>query len=125
MADPIGEFSLGHTGTAYVKTDEGLTSYASFSGTATGFGQVFGTLSVPLVAQGDTPEGGPCGWAGQAFLDDGTSLAGVGEGSWAQVAGEHRWKISMKVEISNGDSLRSEGEIDLASLQYSGKMYAA
>jgi hypothetical protein len=125
MAESLGEFSLAHTGTAYVKTDDGLTSYASFSGPATGFGSVFGTLNIPLVAKGDTPSGGSVGWAGQGFLDDGTSVAGLGEGTWEQVAGEHRWKISMIVEISNGDRLRSEGEIDLATLKYHGQMYAA
>ena len=31
----------------------------------------------------------------------------------------------MIVEISNGDRLRSEGEIDLATLKYHGQMYAA
>lgn len=124
MSEPVGEFSLEHTGTVYSKTDEGFTSYVSFSGPATGYGTVFGTLNFPLPAQGETPTSGACGWVGQGFLDDGTNVAGLGDGTWQQVEGQHRWKVVMLAEISNGDRVRTEGEIDLATLRYSGKIFA-
>jgi hypothetical protein len=125
MSDSVGEFSLEHTGSVYERTDNGFTSHASFSGPATGYGAVFGTLSFPLPAQGETPEGGPCGWVGQAFLEGGTNLAGIGDGTWEQIDGAHRWKISMLIEVSNGDRLRSEGEVDLETLMYKGQLYEA
>ena len=50
-------------------------------------------------------------------------LAGIGEGTWAQVIGEHRWEISMQVQVSNGDRVRSEGVIDLETLTYKGELF--
>ena len=126
MSDPIGEFSLNHTGTTYAKDAEGnLASYANFNGTATGYGQVFGTIIVraPLADAG--AKSGAVSWASNAFLEDGTTLGGLGEGTYDQAAGEHVWKINMIVDVSNGDRLRSEGEISLATLEYTGKIYAA
>ena len=125
MADPIGEFALRHTGSSYAKTaDGGLENNSHWEGTATGFGAVFGTLSVsrPLSESGST--GGSCTWAGVAYLDDGTNVGGLGEGTWEQVEGRHSWRVSMKLEISNGDRIRSEGEIDLGTRTYAGKLYA-
>ncbi len=126
MADPVGEFALRHTGSSYAKTpDGGLENNSNWEGTATGYGAVFGTLSVsrPLNEVGSTS--GSCAWAGQAYLEDGTNIGGLGEGTWEQVEGRHKWKLSLVMEISNGDRIRSEGEIDLATRTYSGKLYAA
>ena len=45
MADPIGEFSLKHTGNTYGTNSDGeMTSSVNFQGEATGFGTVWGTL---------------------------------------------------------------------------------
>ena len=126
MSDPIGEFSLKHTGTTYVRTPEGnLASYANFTGTATGYGQVFGTLIIdaPLAEAGDTS--GVIGWASNAFLEDGTTVGGLGEGTYDQAEGEHKWKISMVVNVSSGERVRSEGEVSLSTLEYTGKLYAS
>ena len=126
MADPIGEFSLKHTGSAYAKTENGeLTNTSNWQGTATGYGSVFGTLSLsqPLAEAGATS--GSIGWAGQGFPEDGTTLGAFGEGTWQQHEGQHRWTITMEVEVSNGDRIRTEGEIDLESLTYTGKIFQA
>ena len=75
MADPIGEFSLKHTGSAYAKTENGeLANTSNWQGTATGYGTVFGTLSLsqPLAEAGATSRS--CSWAGQGFSEDGTTL---------------------------------------------------
>ena len=125
MADPAGEFSLRHQGTTYLKSGDGLDSYANFVGTATGFGSVFGTLKVTNPLSGPVATSGPCTWSSQAFLDDGTTVTGHGEGSYEQQAGDHRWQISMQIQISDGSSLRSEGEIDLTTLEFTGKISEA
>jgi hypothetical protein len=125
MSDPIGEFSLEHKGTTYIKTDESLDSYANFAGTATGYGSVFGTLKVSNPLTGSIPTTGDCTWSSQAFLEDGTTMTGFGEGTFDQQTGQHHWKITLNIQVSNGDSLRSEGEIDLATLLYKGAMYEA
>jgi hypothetical protein len=126
MSEQIGEFSLTHAGSTYAKTPEGeLANYANFSGTATGFGAVFGTLKFqnPLSDMG--AKSGECTWSGQAFLDDGTSLGGFGEGTWEQVGDQNKWSVTMNVQVSDGSTHRSEGEIDLATLAFTGKLYSA
>ena len=126
MADPVGEFSLKHTGSAYAKTENGeLASYANWQGTATGYGTIFGTLSLsqPLAEAGATS--GSCTWAGQAFLEDGTALGALGEGTWQQLEGQHKWKVSLLIDNSNGDRNQCEGEIDLATLTFNGTFEAA
>ena len=96
MANPVGEFSLKHTGSIYRKTEDGgIATYVSWEGTATGYGQVFGTLQIssPLAEAGATS--GSCTWAGQAFLEDATTLGALGEGTYQQLEGQHKWTISM------------------------------
>lgn len=56
-----------------------------------------------------------------AFLDDGTTLGGLGEGTWQQVEGQHKWRISLVIEVSNGDRFRSEDDIDLTTRSLTGK----
>ena len=116
-----GEFSLEHRGTTYIKTDDALDSYANFMGTATGFGTVAGTLKVSNPLSGPVATSGPCSWSSQAFLEDGTTVTAHGEGSYEQLSATQKWAISLDIEISNGDKLRSEGEVALDTLIFSGK----
>ena len=120
MADPVGEFSLESTGTTLTASDEGFQSSANFEGTATGYGTVVGTLT--FVADGVDATIGLARWVGQGFLEDGSTVAGVGEGTWEQ-DGHHKWAIRMDVALSNGEGLRIVGEVDLASRTYKGKLY--
>ena len=124
MANPVGEFSLKHTGSIYRKTEDGgIATYVSWEGTATGFGQLFGTLQIssPLAEAGATS--GSITWAGQAFLEDATTVGTLGEGTYQQVEGQHKWTISLEVEASNGDRIRTEGQIDLEALTYKGEIF--
>jgi hypothetical protein len=123
MSDPIGEFTLEHKGTTYIKTDEGIDNYNNFMGTATEFGTVMGTLKVSNPLTGSLPTAGPCTWSSQAFLEDGTTMSGFGEGTFEQLPGQQKWKINLKVDVSDGGSVRSEGEIDLGTLIYSGALF--
>lgn len=126
MSDLIGEFSLNHAGTTYMKDANGnLVQYANFQGTADGFGQVHGTLILSQALADAGASSGTISWAAKAFQDDGTVLGGFGEGTWKQSSGEQRWTVNMLTEISNGDKLRSEGEISLETLVYSGKIFNA
>ncbi len=60
----------------------------------------------------------------KAFLEDGSVLGGIGKGTWEKPEGEHRWKMVVHVDLSNGEKQRAEGSIDLESLMYTGKLYA-
>ncbi len=125
MADPVGEFSLEHKGSTYIKTDDGLDGYVNFMGDATGYGTVMGTLKVSNPLTGSIATSGPCTWSSQAFLEDGTTVTAYGEGTYEQQASQQRWKVTLNLQISNGDSIRSEGEIDLETLVFSGNIYEA
>jgi hypothetical protein len=125
MSEQIGEFSLKHAGSTYAKTPEGeLANYANFTGTVSGFGAVFGTLKFQTPLSEVGAGSGTCTWSGQAFLDDGTSAGGFGEGTWEQIGNENRWAVHVNVEVSDGTRHRSEGESDLATLAFTGKMFS-
>lgn len=119
-----GEFSLEHKGTTYIKTDDGLDNYVNFQGTATGYGTVIGTLKGSNPLTGPISTSGPCTWSSQAFLEDGTTVTAHGEGSYEQLTDQQKWNITLDIEISNGDKIRSEGQIDLVTLVFSGKFTA-
>jgi hypothetical protein len=125
MSEQIGEFSLKHTGNTYGTNSAGeMTSSANFVGEASGFGAVWGTITATNALSDAGATSGDCGWVGEAFLEDGSVLGGIGKGTWETPENEHVWKVTMHVNISNGDKHRSEGSMDLETLIYSGKIYS-
>ena len=126
MADSIGEFSLAFTGGEQEKTDSGgIRVISHWEGTATGFGTVFGTLTVDLSFDKIDATSGACSWVALAYLPDGGRAGGFSEGTWTQHEGRNAWSLTLTGEASTGQKIRSEGEIDLAARTYSGKMYDA
>jgi hypothetical protein len=125
MADSIGEFSLNQTSNAYVKNDDGVVvAYVNYDGTATGFGTVMGTMSFPLPDGGASS--GACSWTGQAFPPDRPWNTASGDGTWEQVEGRYAWRISLPaIQLSDGNRLRSEGEIDLEARTFNGQLFEA
>jgi len=123
MSSPVGEFAHRHSGSSYATAADGsIIATSNWEGTATGFGAVFGTLSVPITEGGATS--GTCTWIGQAFPPDGAWVTGIGDGTWEEVDGRHRWRMSFpKLQISSGESLRCEGELDLATRTFTGQMF--
>ncbi len=125
MSEQIGEFSLKHNGNTYGTNSAGeMTTSANFIGEASGFGTVWGTLFSATPLSEASANSGSLEWAGNAFLEDGTVLGGLGKGTWEKPENEHKWKIVMHVDLSNGDKQRAEGEIDLETLMYEGKIYS-
>ena len=125
MSEQIGEFSLKHNGNTYGTNSAGeMTSSANFVGEASGFGAVWGTITATNALSEAGATSGDCGWVGEAFLEDGSVLGGIGKGTWETPGNEHIWKVTMHVNLSNGDKHRSEGSMDLETLIYSGKIYS-
>jgi hypothetical protein len=121
MSNGGGVFSFKHTGNVYGKTDDGeLATYSSWEGAGTGYPTAFGTLSLTQTLADAGATLGACTWAGQGFLEDGTTVGALGEGTWKQLEGQHTWKIELDIAISNGERHRLVGEIDLASLTFTG-----
>ena len=62
-------------------------------------------------------------WVGEAFLDDGSVLGGIGKGTWEKPENEHKWVLVAHADLSDGGKHRTEGSIDLETLIYTGKIY--
>lgn len=122
LSEQIGEFSLKHDGNTYGTNSAGeITVASNFKGEATEFGAVWGTLTSSHALSDSNATSGEVQWVGDAFLPDGSMLGGIGQGTWERSG--HEWKVTMHVDVSNGDKHRSEGAMDLETLIYSGKLF--
>ena len=124
MSEQIGEFTLKHSGCTFGTNSEGeMIANNNFVGEATGFGPVWGTLITTESLSEMNASSGSCQWVGVAFLDDGSELGGIGNGTWEKSSGSHKWDIVMNVNLSDGGKHRAGGSLDLETLIYSGKIY--
>ncbi len=89
----------------------------NWEGTATGFGAVFGTGTYV-----GGPKNGTFSLCSAAYLDNGDGLTGIGQGTY-ESTGKHRWRTESFVQISDGRRVRGEGEMDLASRSWKGKLF--
>jgi len=128
MSEIIGTFELDHICNTFT-TDENnmITNHTNWRGTAEGFGAVFGTLTFSpthLSEMDEKLKGGEVRWTGNGFLEDGTSNAATGTGTWEKDEGGHIWRTDTILEFNDGSKARSIGRIELATLKFSGTIYA-
>ena len=124
MAEKITDFSLKHMGSSYSRNaNNQVVSTIDFSGEVSVYGGVFGSLTFVENFNEADAKSGTCSWLGEAMLEDGTRIFGSLDGTWNQVEGKHIYKITMEGEESTGRKTRSEGEIALGTLIYSGSVY--
>ena len=113
----IGEFSLkGITGSYSPGPAGSVLTQWNFEGTATGFGAAFGTATFV-----GGPKGGTFSYCGAAYLDNGEGSTAVGQGTFESI-GKHRWRTEGILQVSDGRRIHSEGELDLASRSWKGKL---
>jgi hypothetical protein len=114
----IGEFSMkAITATYSPGPAGGVLSHVNWEGTATGFGTIFGTATYS-----GGPKGGNHSWCGVAYLDNGDALTALGQGTY-ETTGKHRWRTEAFMQLSDGRRISSEGEMDLASRTWKGKVF--
>ena len=117
----IGEFSTKCTTLTFIPGAAGsVIVQAYFEGTATGFGIVCGTMNA-------SPAGQPSGTFDScvvSYPESGDGLTGIGRGTFNR-SGPNRWRTQGPLQLSDGRTIYGEGELDLASRVWSGKMYAA
>jgi hypothetical protein len=112
-----GEFSLKAITATYSPGPAGsVLSQVNWEGTATGFGAVFGTATYV-----GGPKSGTFSYCAEAFLDNGDALTGIGQGTF-ESTGKHRWRTEGFIQISDGRRVATEGEMDLASRSWKGKI---
>ena len=126
MSAPLGTFAAKQICNTYSRTTDGsLETNVHFEGEATDLGSGFGTLSLTQKFSETGATSGTCTWAGQVFQPDGTPLGAVGDGTWEQKPGKSTWDVTILMNLSNGDRLRSVGAIDLATRSYKGEYFSA
>lgn len=125
MADPIGEYNFKNTGIVMNKTADGqVQQVVTYEGSATGFPTVFASLIFTMSLSDAGANSGSCSFVGRGILDDGSFVAGLGEGTWERIGNELRGSVSLVHEVSDGQKIRTEGVLDHNAGTFSGQMYA-
>ena len=129
MGEKIGEFTMEHVVSSYSRNTNGdivATSDWKGSGSSTTLGgaQVFGTFITAAPLSESDAKSGTIEFVGESFLENGSVIGSVAEGTWAKEEGEHSWKIVVDGENSLGHSRRYEGTVDLNTLIFNGTIYS-
>ena len=115
-----GEFSFKATSVAYVMTEDGGgANHLDLDGTASGYGEVLGTLS--LFGDGPMAQSGPASWVGTAYLDNGDIVESTGTGFFER-SGKHKWRVRSIMRGSTGLVYLTDGVISLKGRTYKGTM---
>jgi hypothetical protein len=118
LGKQAGEFSLKATSFTLTPGPAGsVIVQANFEGTATSFGVVIGTMTAASAGQ----KNGTWSWCAAAYLDNGDSVTGNGQGTFSS-GGTNRWRTQGFIQISDGRNIGLEGELDLATRLWSGKL---
>ncbi len=113
----IGEFAFKFTSLTLTPGPAGsVLVQGNCEGPVTGFGTVLGTAT--FVGR----KSGTFSWCASAYLDNGEQPSGTGPGTFESI-GIHRWRTQGFVQISDGRTVASEGEIDLSTRSWNGKLY--
>lgn len=115
----VGEFNAKWTTIGIMPGAAGdMIVQGNFEGMATGYGAVLGTLTA-------TPAGHRSGTFKThaiGFPGNGQTVSASGQGSFEAVA-EGRWRTQSLMTDSTGQQIVGEGEIDLDSRTWWGKLY--
>lgn len=99
---------------------DNVISEISWEGEVTG-GELAGTVMLTGESEG-TNEGGTYTTRVSGFLASGGTVNGTGGGSF-ELIGPARWRTRGVDRLSNGQTVATEGEVDLASRTWSGKIF--
>jgi hypothetical protein len=115
----IGEFSFKIISLTFSSVpDDGVLLQVNCEGQAPGGGTVALTLAC-------TPgKSGSYTTRGAQYLDNGDISITKGSGNF-ESSGTHRWRTQGNVVFSDGRRIHTEGEMDLASRSWSGKVFEA
>jgi hypothetical protein len=114
----IIEFSLKVTTLTYTPGPAGsVVVQGNCEGTAAGLGATLGTATfVPAGMKNATYS-----WCGVSYLDNGDSMTDQAQGT-IESSGRHKWRTQGIDHLSDGRTMRVEGEIDLAARSWTGKL---
>jgi hypothetical protein len=119
LGKPITDFTLKITSLTFTEgLGESLDVQGNLEGTATGFGSVLGTAAFTNAGE----KSGTWKFCGVAYLENGDSIRGVAQGTH-ESSGVHRWRTRGVEKLSDGRTVALEGEIDLATRSWTGKLF--
>lgn len=123
---PVGKemssFSLTATSFTNLASDGGVMSaVGNFEGTVTG--EIAGAVVLTLTLKTSDMKNGTYTSVAGAFLDNGDVLNGEGSGCY-ESTGAHKWRLRGIDVLSNGSIIAIEGDVELATRSYNGKVYA-
>jgi hypothetical protein len=106
----IGEYSVRFTTFTFTPGPAGaVLIQGNVEGNATGgFGAVFGTATFI-----GGPKGGSLSYCGLTSGDDGTGILMQGTGNYEE-AGQNKLRTQLLLQLSDGRTIISEGDIDLS-----------
>jgi hypothetical protein len=118
----IGVYDLKSTSVTLVPGKRDTTTvHINYEGELTGEHActVFATMTL------ESPDGkdGTYTICARWFLDTGEILDAVGEGQTTLLGDGHKWLVAGVGKVSNGQNAAVEGEIDLATRSFTGKMF--
>jgi hypothetical protein len=112
---PVGEFSFKFTSLALSPGPAGSTLIqGNYEGPVSGFGTVLGTAN--FVGR----KSGTYSSCSLLYQDDGEEISTTGSGTFDS-SGKHRWHTQGFLQRSDGRTVATEGEIDLATRSWNGK----
>ncbi len=112
----MGEFSLK---LVTITTSPGPGGLTLLTGNYEGTGEV-GAIFLTATFAGR--QSGTFSVTGVSFAKDGEATAATGSGQYEK-NGVNHWRTEGTIQRSNGDERVVEGEIDLATRMWTGKMY--
>ena len=117
LGKEVGEFSYKITSVRHAK-DDGTLVEVTCDGTATGYGTVLGTL---IFESAPGAQDGTITFRAQGFLEGGVVVDGLGIGTF-ESSGTHKWRVRAVNKVSDGQTFASDGQLDLATRSFSGKL---
>ncbi len=121
LGKEIGQFSLKMVLNRILEINgESSTSEISWEGEVSG-GELAGTVMVTGESTG-TNEGGSFSIRGVGFLASGGTIRGEGSGTY-ELTGPARWKTRGLDRLTSGQVIATEGEVDLSTRTWSGKIF--
>jgi hypothetical protein len=115
----VGDFSLKATSLTLTPGPGGsVLVQGNFEGTSAAFGTILRTATFVSVGA----KSGTFSVCAAAFLENGDSLTGNGQGTF-ESTGRHKWRLQELIHISDGRSFDVEGEMDLATRAWTGKIF--
>ena len=118
----IGEFELKITSMKFVRGEDGdLLVEANLEGPLSGAG-IEGTVLGTATFDRAGAQSGTYDWCGASYLPHGDVVTGTAHGSFHSI-GANKWRTLGINHLSDGRTVSTEGEIELASRTWSGKLF--